>query len=91
MTPGPVIALNRAVAIAMADGPAAALPLVEALAAEPALQGSYMLPSVRGDLLFKLGRLDEARREFLRAAEMTRNERERTVLEGRAARCSKED
>ena len=79
--------LNRAVAVAMAFGPAAGLALVDALTAEPPLKGYHLLPSVRGDLLAKLGRYDEARAEFERAASLTRNERERSLLLGRAAAC----
>ncbi|MFG2649970.1 RNA polymerase sigma factor [Streptomyces sp. NPDC048436] len=86
-TPSPVIELNRAVAVSMASGPAEALPLVDALAAEPALKGYHLLPSVRGDLLTRLGRVEEARAEFERAAGLTRNERERELLRGRAASC----
>jgi predicted RNA polymerase sigma factor len=85
--PSPVVELNRAVAVGMALGPAAALPLVDALADAPAMRGYHLLPSVRGDLLFKLGRLEEARAEFERAASMTRNEREIALLRGRAAEC----
>ena len=88
LAPSPVVELNRAVALAMAFGPAAGLELVDALASEPALAGYHLLPSVRGDLLAKLGRPDEARAEFLRAAALTRNERERALLEGRAAACA---
>ena len=69
--------LNRAVAVAMAFGPAAGLELVDALTSEPSLEGYHLLPSVRGDLLAKLGRFDEARAEFERAASLTRNARER--------------
>jgi RNA polymerase sigma factor (sigma-70 family) len=83
--PSPVIELNRAVAVGMAFGPAAALEIVDALVAEPALARYHLLPSVRGDLLAKLGRRDEARAEFMRAASMTANERERKVLLQRAA------
>ncbi|MFH8254349.1 RNA polymerase sigma factor [Streptomyces roseolus] len=83
LAPSPVVELNRAVAVSMAEGPAAALPLVDALAAEPALARYHLLPSVRGDLLARLGRAAEARAEFARAAELTRNERERTLLRGR--------
>jgi RNA polymerase sigma factor (sigma-70 family) len=83
--PSPVIELNRAVAVGMAFGPTAALEIVDALAAEPALARYHLLPSVRGDLLAKLGRRDEARAEFMRAASMTANERERKVLLQRAA------
>ncbi|MYV73555.1 RNA polymerase subunit sigma-24 [Streptomyces sp. SID1046] len=86
LIPSPVVELNRAVAVSMAEGPAAALPLVDALAREPALRGYHLLPSVRGDLLERLGRREEARAEFERAASLTRNARERTLLLGRAAR-----
>ncbi|MFD5620758.1 RNA polymerase sigma factor [Streptomyces yangpuensis] len=86
LTPSPVVELNRAVAVSMADGPAAALPLVDALADEPALRAYHLLPSVRGDLLERLGRPREARAEFERAASLTRNEQERTLLLRRAAR-----
>ncbi|MBD0672545.1 RNA polymerase subunit sigma-24 [Streptomyces sp. CBMA156] len=85
LSPSPVVALNRAVAVSMARGPAAALELVDELAAEPALRGYHLLPSVRGDLLARLGRAAEARAEFERAAGMTRNERERELLLERAA------
>jgi predicted RNA polymerase sigma factor len=78
--PTPVVALNRAVAVSMAIGPAAGLDLVDAIAEEPTMKSYYLLPAVRGDLLFKLGRNDEARAEFERAAALTRNERERGVL-----------
>ena len=81
----PVVELNRAVAIGMAVGPQAGLDLVDALASEPTLKTYHLLPSVRGDLLAKLGRLDEARREFERAASLTRNGRERALLLERAA------
>lgn len=84
-TPSPVVELNRAVAVAMAYGPDAALPLVDALAATPALARYHLLPSVRGDLLARLGRAAEARAEFERAAAMTGNARERELLLGRAA------
>jgi len=84
----PVVELNRAVAHAMAFGPAAGLPLVDALLGEPLLADYHLLPSVRGDLLFKLGRFDEARAEFERAAAMTRNARERKLLLDRALGCS---
>ncbi|MFE9559946.1 RNA polymerase sigma factor [Streptomyces sp. NPDC006487] len=86
LIPSPVIELNRAVAVSMADGPAAALPLVDALTAEPALRSYHLLPSVRGDLLERLGRPAEARAEFERAASLTRNAREQTLLRARAAR-----
>ena len=88
-TPSPVIELNRAVAVAMASGPAAGLELVDALRSEPALRRYHLLPSVRGDLLVRLERFAEARAEFERAAELTRNERERAVLLGRAAECAR--
>lgn len=88
LIPSPVIELNRAVAVSMAEGPAAALPLVDALAAEPALRTYHLLPSVRGDLLERLGRRAEARAEFERAASLTRNAREQTLLRERAARLS---
>jgi predicted RNA polymerase sigma factor len=87
LTPSPVVDLNRAVAIAMAFGPTAGLELVEALVSEGSLIGYHLLPSVRGDLLAKLDRHDEARHEFERAATLTRNERERTLLLARAAEC----
>ncbi len=80
LTPSPVVELNRAVAVAMAEGPAAGLKLVEALAEEPALRDYHLLPSVRGDLLERLGRHEEARAEFARAAALTRNARERALL-----------
>jgi predicted RNA polymerase sigma factor len=84
-TPSPVVELNRAVAIGMAFGPAAGLELVDALTSEPSLERYHLLPSVRGDLLAKLGRFEEARAEFERAASLTRNERERALLLERAA------
>ncbi|MFE6501715.1 RNA polymerase sigma factor [Kitasatospora sp. NPDC057738] len=84
LSPSPVVALNRAVAVSMARGPAAALELVDELAAEPALRGYHLLPSVRGDLLARLGRVAAARAEFERAAGLTRNERERQLLLERA-------
>ena len=87
IVPSPVVELNRAVAVAMASGPAAGLALVDGLAAEPSLERYHLLPTVRGDLLAKLDRLDEARAEFERAASLTRNERERAVLLARAAAC----
>jgi RNA polymerase sigma factor (sigma-70 family) len=88
LTPSPIVELNRAVAIAMAFGPAAGLALVDTLTGERALENYHLLPSVRGDLLTKLGRFDEARAEFERAAAMTRNERERALLLDRAAECA---
>ncbi|MFJ3201278.1 RNA polymerase sigma factor [Streptomyces sp. NPDC086989] len=87
LVPSPVVELNRAVAVSMAEGPRAALPLVDALAAEPALRTYHLLPSVRGDLLERLGRGEEARAEFERAAALTHNARERVLLLGRAARA----
>ncbi len=89
VAPSPVVELNRAVAVGMAFGPAAGLELVEPLASEPVLKSYHLLPSVRGDLLVKLGRHDEAREEFTRAALLTRNERERALLLGRAAACAR--
>ncbi len=88
IAPSPVVELNRAVALAMAFGPAAGLEIVEALAAEPALKGYHLLPSVRGDLLAKLGREDEARLQFERAAALTHNRRERRLLLERAQACA---
>jgi len=88
LTPSPIVELNRAVALSMAFGPAAGLEVVDALLDEPALKGYHLLPTVRGDLLFKLGRHDEARREFDRAATLTRNTRERALLLARARACT---
>jgi RNA polymerase sigma factor (sigma-70 family) len=87
VTPSPVVELNRAVALSMAVGPQAGLDHVDTLQDEPSLKGYHLLPSVRGDFLHKLGRMDEARAEFERAASMTRNARERDLLLGRAAAC----
>jgi RNA polymerase sigma factor (sigma-70 family) len=87
MTQSPIVELNRAVAVAMAEGPAAGLRIVDELTSEPLLEKYHLLPSVRGDLLEKLGRTAEAAREFDRAASLTRNARERAVLLGRAAAC----
>lgn len=87
-SPSPVVELNRAVAVSMADGPAPALEIVDRLATEPALRDYHLLPSVRGDLLARLGRTEEARTEFERAAGLTRNERERELLLRRAAEAS---
>ena len=89
LTPSPVVELNRAVAVGMAFGPAAGLELVDALTAEPSLRSYHFLPSARGDLLAKLGRLEEARAEFERAASLTQNVRERDLLLGRAAACAR--
>lgn len=88
--PSPVVELNRAVAVGFAFGPAAGLELVDVLTSDPAMEGYHLLPSVRGDLLVKLGRLDEAAAEFERAASLTRNARERDLLLQRAARCARE-
>ena len=88
LMPSPVVELNRAVAVAMAFGPAAGLELVDALTSEPSLKTYHLLPSVRGDFLVKLGRSEEARLEFERAASLTRNVRERELLLGRAAACA---
>lgn len=87
-TPSPIIDLNRAVAVAMAEGPAAGLVLVDQLESRGALKNYHLLPSVRGDFLYKLGRLDEARAEFEHAASLTRNARERELLLERAAECA---
>jgi predicted RNA polymerase sigma factor len=89
VAPSPVVELNRAVAVAMAFGPAAGLEIADALRHEPSLASYHLLPSVRGDLLFKLGRHAEARAEFERAAELTRNDRERDLLLQRAAACGR--
>ena len=86
--PSPVVALNRAVAVSMASGPAAGLALVDGLAAEPSLRHYHLLPSVRGDLLRKLGRLEEAQAELERAAALTQNARERALLLERAREAS---
>jgi predicted RNA polymerase sigma factor len=88
LVPSPIVQLNRAVAVAMAEGPQVGLALVDALAGDSALQGYHLLPSVRGDLLAKLGRSEEARREFERAAALTRNGRERELLLDRARACA---
>ena len=88
LTPSPIVELNRAVAVAMAFGPAAGLEIVDAIASEPSLKAYHLLPSVRGDFLYKLGRLAEALAEFRRAALLTRNEREREFLLGRAQACA---
>jgi RNA polymerase sigma-70 factor, ECF subfamily len=89
LTGSPVVELNRAVAISMAFGPAEALDLVNELADDPSLRSYHLLPTVRGDLLERLGRLDEAQAEFVRAAELTENGRERAVLRRRAAACER--
>ncbi len=87
LTRSPVVELNRAVAVAMIEGPAAGLAIVQAIADAPALKGYHLLPSVRGDLLQRLGRLDEARAAFMAAAALTANTRERALLERRAVAC----
>jgi len=84
VAPSPVVELNRAVAVSMANGPAAGLALVDALRDDPAMRNYHLLPSVRGDLLARLGRRDEARAEFERAAEMARNAQEKALLLARA-------
>jgi RNA polymerase sigma-70 factor, ECF subfamily len=89
LAPSPVVELNRAVALAMAFGPQTGLELVDELTAEPSLRGYHLLPSVRGDLLARLGRFEEARAEFERAASLTHNERERTLLLDRAGECGR--
>ena len=88
LAPSPVVELNRAVAVSRAYGPAAGLEIVDALVGVPALRGYHLLPAARGDLLLQLGRTAEARAEFDRAAGLTRNERERTLLLDRAAGCA---
>ena len=88
VAPSPIVELNRAVAVSMAVGPQAGLDLVDKLTSEPSLQGYHLLPSVRGDLLKKLGRMSEARIEFERAASLTRNARERELLLSRALECA---
>ncbi len=90
VAPSPVVELNRAVAVSMDEGPEAALQLVDALQKERALRDYHLLPSVRGDLLFKLGRRDEARAEFERAATLTGNARESELLRRRAEACGDE-
>ena len=85
ISPSPIVELNRSVALAMAFGPETGLEAVDALTSDPSLAGYHLLPAVRGDLLAKLGRTDEARTEFMRAASLTRNARERNLLLARAA------
>ena len=89
LAPSPVVQLNRAVALAMAFGPAAGMELVDELVEEPALAGYHLLPSVRGDLLARLGRFDEAQAELVRAAALTQTKRERELLHARAAVCAR--
>ena len=88
LTPSPIVELNRAVAVAMAFGPAAGLQIIDTLVSEPSLKSYHLLPSVRGDFLFKLGRFAEAQAEFERAASLTRNARERNLLLNRARSCA---
>jgi len=88
LAPSPIVELNRAVAVAMAYGPQAGMDLVDALTSEPSLQSYHLLPSLRGDFLAKLGRFDEARLEFERAASLTHNARERVLLLERARACA---
>jgi predicted RNA polymerase sigma factor len=88
LAPSPVVELNRAVALSMAFGPAAGLEVVDELTSEPSMRGYHLLPSVRGDFLAKLGRLEQAREEFSRAATLTQNMRERTFLLERARACA---
>jgi len=90
LAPSPVVELNRAVAVGMAFGPAAGLELVDTLVAEPSLKSYHLLPAVRGDLLRKLGRFEEARIEFAHSASLTENVRERDLLQRRAAECAAE-
>jgi predicted RNA polymerase sigma factor len=87
VAPSPIVELNRAVAVSMAEGPAAGLVIIDAIADDPALKSYHLLPSVRGDLLRKLGRTREACAEFERAAALTQNTRERDRLLARAAAC----
>jgi predicted RNA polymerase sigma factor len=89
LTPSPVVELNRAVAVAMAFGPGEGIKLVDALISARSLENYHLLPSVRGDFLFKLNRFAEARTEFERAASLTRNPREREFLLERAAACDR--
>ncbi|MGD0545206.1 MAG: RNA polymerase sigma factor [Candidatus Acidiferrales bacterium] len=88
LTPSPIVELNRAVAVAMAYGPAAGLQIIDTLVSEPSLKGYHLLPSVRGDFLFKLSRFAEAQAEFERAVSLTRNAREREFLLDRARTCA---
>ena len=89
IAPSPIVELNRAVALSRALGPAEGLALADTLASEPSLKSYHLLPAVRGDLLDQLGRYDEAREEFQRAASLTRNAREREVLSERATACAR--
>jgi predicted RNA polymerase sigma factor len=90
LTPSPVVELNRAVAVGMASGPARGLDIADTLVSQPALHGYVQLPAVRGHLLAELGRLDEARAEFTRAAALTSNDRGRAIFQARAAACRDE-
>lgn len=89
VTPSPIVELNRSVAVSMAYGPEAALPIVDALLDEPALRAYHLLPSVHGDLLFKIGRLAEARLEFERAHALAGNAHDRALLQKRADECAR--
>ena len=89
VAPSPIVELNRAVAVGMAEGPQAALSIVDRLAAEPALKTYHLLPSVRGDLLYRLGRFEEARAAFEAASELASNTRERELLQRRAAEAAR--
>jgi predicted RNA polymerase sigma factor len=89
LVPSPVIALNRAVAVGMAEGPEAGLKIVDQLIGEPALKSYHLLPGVRGDLLHKLGRYDEARAAFEAAAQLAGNQREQELMKRRAAEAAK--
>src|SRR5262249_59173929 len=89
LMPSPIVELNHAVALGMLSGPAAGLERIDKLASAPALKAYHLLPSVRGEFLRKLGRLEEARAEFERAASLTRNERERKLLLERASACAR--
>jgi predicted RNA polymerase sigma factor len=91
VAPSPVVELNRAVAVSMARGPEAGLAIVDRLLREPALASYHLLPSVRGELLAKLARWDEAKVELERAASLTKNAREQRLLRERAARCDRRE
>jgi predicted RNA polymerase sigma factor len=88
VAPSPIVELNRSVAVGMAEGPAAGLAIIDTIVSDPSLKNYHLLPSVRADFLRKLGRIDEARSEFQRAALLTQNSRERDFLLARAASCS---
>jgi predicted RNA polymerase sigma factor len=87
LTSSPVVELNRAVAVGMAQGPAAGLTIANALMSEPSLRDYHLLPSVRGDLLFKLGQFTDAKQEFVRAAALTKNEKQKEMLLRRMEEC----